>query len=178
MLHLDWAEIEMFRITALDSGWPPLCMFMLPVRGPLFMDNWRTQIIIPPPVKNLLLLSAQSCHAFVYAHAAFWLPVYYYSVSAEPEGTRPVSPRCQAFFLPFPVCDIIVYSPNTTHTHTHTSWLQPGWRTRCTHFGCGVFLVLDTVMSTVKAAPLRSLTWVPLTVMKHGAGYGVFSSNL
>ena len=24
-----------------------ICMFILPVRGPLFMDNWRTQIIIP-----------------------------------------------------------------------------------------------------------------------------------
>lgn len=37
----------MFRITMLDYDWPPLCMFMLPVRGPLFMDNRRTQIIIP-----------------------------------------------------------------------------------------------------------------------------------
>lgn len=24
-----------------------ICMFILPVRGPLFTDNWRTQIIIP-----------------------------------------------------------------------------------------------------------------------------------
>lgn len=47
MLHLDWAEAEMFRITALDDDWPPLCVFMLPVRGPLFMNNRRTQIIIP-----------------------------------------------------------------------------------------------------------------------------------
>lgn len=47
ILHLDWTQREMFRIAVLDYDWPPLCMFMLPVRGPLFRDNRRTQIIIP-----------------------------------------------------------------------------------------------------------------------------------
>lgn len=103
-----------------------ICMFILPVRGPLFMDNWRTQIIIPLEWKNLLLLSAKFCNAFVYAHTAFWLPVYYYSVSAEPMGIWPIPKKVPSLFQPFPVCDIIVYSPKT---HWSVSCLQPGWHT-------------------------------------------------
>lgn len=48
-------------------------------------------------MKNLLLLSAEFRNGFVYAHAAFWLPVYYFSVCAEPMEIRPVPWRCQTF---------------------------------------------------------------------------------
>lgn len=116
-----------------------ICMFILPVRGPLFMDNWRTQIIIPLEWKNLLLLSAKFCNAFVYAHTAFWLPVYYYSVSAEPMGIWPIPKRCQAFSslflsvtslcIPLKHTDpCLVCSLGGTH---HT---QQRLNTRCTHF--------------------------------------------
>lgn len=58
----------------------------------------------PPRVKNLLLLSANFCDAFVYAHAAFWLPVYYYSVSAEPMGMGPALKGAKPSPDLFPVC--------------------------------------------------------------------------
>lgn len=40
---------ECLKIAAPDHGCPlhSICMFILPARGPLFMDNWGTQIIIP-----------------------------------------------------------------------------------------------------------------------------------
>lgn len=111
----------------------------------------------------------------MYAHAAFWLPVYYYSVSAEPEETRPVPRRCQAFFLPFPACDIIVYSPKT-HTNIHTRLgYSLGGAQGAGAVAAGVFSGPGQRHVVV---PRRSLTRVPLTAMKRGAGYGIFSPDL
>lgn len=106
---------------------PPLHLYVYTsCKRPSIYGQLKNTNNHPPPVKNLLLSSAKFCDVFVYAHAAIWLPVYYYSVSAEPMGIRPSPERCQAFPSPFPVCDIIVYSPKT---HWSVSCLQPGWHT-------------------------------------------------
>lgn len=140
---------------------PPLHLYVYTsCERPSIYGQLRNTNNHPPPVKNRLLLSAKFCNVFVYAHAAFWLPVYYYSVSAGPMGIGPSPERCQAFPSPFPVCDIIVYSPKT---HWSVSCLQPGWHTshaneglntRCARLGCDpldasqrALLVVDRVAS-------------------------------
>lgn len=80
-----------------------ICVFILPARGPTIYGQLRNTNNHPPPVKNRLLLSEKFCNAFVYAHAAFWLPVYYCSVSDE-ANRDPANPKKGAkpsFFLFF-----------------------------------------------------------------------------
>lgn len=147
MLHLDWAEREVFRITALDDDWPSLCMFMLPVRGPLFMDNRRTQIIISLESKicfyYLRRVAMLLCTLTLPSDCLFIITAFLLSQRGPGQFHRGAKPFSCLFLSVTSLCIPL------THTHTHTSWLQLGWRTRCTRFGCGVFLVLDTVMSTV-----------------------------
>ena len=130
----------MFEITALDQGCPPLHLYVYTsCERPSIYGQLKNTNNHPPRVKNLLLLSAKFCNAFVYAHAAFWLPVYYYSVSAEPMGIRPIPKRCQAFpslflsvtslCIPLKHTDpCLVCSLGGTH---HT---QQRLNTRCTRF--------------------------------------------
>lgn len=106
-----------------ETAFPFICMFILPVSGRLFMENWRTQIIIPlkwkicyyyppsfaMPLCTLMLLS--DC-LFIIAEWLFsqWWP-----------GQIQKVPRHQQLF---PVYDIIVYSPKAPWS---MSCLEPGW---------------------------------------------------
>lgn len=131
----------MFEITVLDCEGPPLHLYVYTsCERPSIYGQLKNTNNHLPPVKNLLLLSAKFCNAFVYAHAAFWLPVYYSSVSAEPMGIWPIPKRCQAFFsslflsvtslcIPLKHTDpCLVCSLGGTHHR------QRGWNTRCTRF--------------------------------------------
>lgn len=133
--HLDWAQTEMFRIAALDDDWPPLCMFMLPVRGPLFRDNRRTQIIIPLQSKICFYyrrrVAMLLCTLMLPSDCLFIITAFLLSQRRPGQvfwGAKPFS----CLFL----SDIIVYSPKT-HIHMLAPWLQPGWRTRCTRCSWG-----------------------------------------
>lgn len=163
----------MFEITECDR--PPLHLYVYTsCERPSIYGQLKNTNNHPPRVKNLLLLSAEFCNAFVYTLVAFWLPVYYYWVSAEPMGIRPVPKRCQAFSSPFPARDIIVYSPNT---HWCLSCLQPGWHTHMTRKPR-----LNTRCSpwvSVRGRPGLSpdVSSLPLAVMKRRPGSGFVLSN-
>lgn len=107
--------------TALHS----ICMFILPVRGPLFMDNWRTQIIIPLQWKicfyYLQSFAMPLCTLTLPSDCLFIIPAILLSQWGSGQFQKVPS-----LFQPFPVCDIIVYSPKTQWS---VSRLQPGWHT-------------------------------------------------
>lgn len=133
----------MFEIIALDYDRPPLHLYVYTSCERLSTyEQLKNTNNHPPQAKNLLLLSARFCSAFVNGHAAFWLPVYYYSVPAEPMGIQPIPKRCQAFFsfslsltslcIPLEHTDpCLIHSLGGTHHMQHTS------NTRCAHFDRG-----------------------------------------
>lgn len=100
-------------------------MFILPVRGPLFMDNWRTQIIIPLEWKicfyYLQSFAMSLCTLTLPSDCLFIITAFLLSQWGSGQFWKVPS-----LFQPFPVCDIIVYSPKT---HWSVSCLQPGWHT-------------------------------------------------
>ena len=122
MLHLDWAETEMFRITALDYDWPPLCMFMLPVRGPLFMDNRRTQIIIPLESKicfyYLRRVAMLLCTLTLPSDCLFIITAFLLSQRGPGQLHRGAKPFSGLFLSVTSLC--IPLTHHTHHTHTHT----------------------------------------------------------
>lgn len=100
-----------------------ICMFILPVRGPLFMDNWRTQIIIPLEWKicfyYLQRFAMPLCTLTLPSDCLFIITAFLLSQWGYGQFRKVPS-----LFQPFPVCDIIVYSPKTLWS---VSCLQPGW---------------------------------------------------
>lgn len=107
-----------------------ICVFILPARGPTIYGQLKNTNNHPPPVKNRLLLSEKFCNAFVYAHAAFWLPVYYCSVSDE-ANRDPANPKKGAkpsfFFFFFSSLFLLVTS--LCISPWIVSCLRPGWHT-------------------------------------------------
>lgn len=99
-----------------------ICMFILPVRGPLFMDNWRTQIIIPLEWKicsyYLQRFAMPLCTLALPSDCLFIITAFLLSQWG--------SIQVQKGAKPFPIRDIIVYTPKT---HWSVSCLQPGWHT-------------------------------------------------
>lgn len=158
----------MFEITALDHDCPPLHLYVYTsCERPSIYGQLKNTNNHPPRVKNLLLLSEKFCSAFVHAQAAFWLPVYYYSGSAEPMGIQPIPKRCQAFSSLF----LSVTSLCIPLKHTWSaSCLQPGWHTSHTT------KVKHEVHTFTKGCvwswmlshrPPFFRTCLPFTVMKH-----------
>lgn len=88
----------MFEITPLDYVCPPFHLNVYTsCEGPSIYGQLRSTNNHSLQVKNLLLLSAKFCSAFVYAHPAFWLPVYYSSISAEPMEIWPIPKGAKPF---------------------------------------------------------------------------------
>lgn len=110
-----------WTMTALHS----IGMFILPVRGPLFMDNWRAQIIIPLKWKicfyYLQSFAMPLCTLTLPSDCLFIITVILLSQWGFGQFLKVPS-----LFQPFPVCDIIVY---TLKTQWSVSCLQPGWHT-------------------------------------------------
>lgn len=139
-----------------------ICVFILPARGPSIYGQLKNTNNHPPPVKNRLLLSEKFCNAFVYAHAAFWLPVYYCSVSAE-ANRDPANPKKGAkpsFFssLFLPVTSLCI-SPWIVICVLSATWVAHIERERCAllfDVVRDVFWVLDAVTSFASSIMTRA----------------------
>lgn len=174
ILHLDWAQTEMFRIAALDDDWPPLCMFMLPVRGPLFRDNRRTQIIIPLESKICFYyrrrVAMLLCTLMLPSDCLFIITAFLLSQRRPGQFLGGAKPFSCLFLSVTSLCIPL------KHTHTHTSLGYSLGGAQDAHaVAAGVFAGPGHRHVVV---PRRSVTRVPLTAMKRGAGYGIFSPNL
>lgn len=174
ILHLDWAQTEMFRIAALDDDWPPLCMFMLPVRGPLFRDNRRTQIIIPFESKICFYyrrrVAMLLCTLMLPSDCLFIITVFLLSQRRPGQFLGGAKPFSCLFLCVTSLCIPLKH----THTHARLGYSLGGAQ--------GAHAVAVGVFSGPGhchvVVPWRSVTRVPLTAMKRGAGSGIFSPNL
>jgi len=145
-----------------------ICMFILPVRGPLFMDNWRAQIIISHEQKicfyYLQSFAMPLCTLTLPPDCLFIIPAFLLSQWGSGQFLKVPS-----LFQPFPVCDIIVY---TSKIHWSVSCLQPGWHTshatkvkHKVHPRCHLDM-LDAIRSHARVTPSLFMTSMPLSVMK------------
>lgn len=156
-----------------------ICMFILPVRGPLFMDNWRTQIIIP----------------------LWWKTCFYYLQGfAMPLCTLTLPPDClfiialallsqwgssQLRKVPSPFPAFFCLRVTSLCIPPKTNWsvycLQPGWHashaTEVQHkvqtFGLcpcvwnNISGPVDTIRLHASIVASLSTTSAPFPVMKH-----------
>lgn len=152
----------MFEIAALDHGCPLhfICMFILPARGPLFMDNWRTQIIIPLQWKicfyHLQSFAMSLCTLTPPSDCLFIITAFLLSQWGSGQVQKGAKPFPALFLSVTSLCiplkhtdPCLVCSLGGTH-HTQNE----GLNTRCTCLDCDLLdapqralLVVDRVAS-------------------------------
>lgn len=132
----------MLEITALDHDFPPFHLYVYTsCEGPSIYGWRKNTNNHPPEVKNQLLLCAKFCSAIVYSHAAFWLPVCYYSVPAGPMGIQPILKSAKPFSSLFLSVTSLCIPPKHTDpclvcSLGGTHHMQQRFNTRCTHSYC------------------------------------------
>lgn len=118
-----------------------ICVFILPARGPLFMESGRTQITIPLKWK----ISFYYVQSFAMPLCTLTLrSVCFYSVSAEPMGIQPIPKSAKPFSSLF----LSVTSLYIPLKHTHpclvcrlggTHHIQQRFNKRCTNSDCALW---------------------------------------
>lgn len=138
--------------TALHS----ICMFILPVRGPLFMDNWRTQIIIPSSEKSAFII-CKVLQCLCVRSRCLLIACLLLQRFCWANGDLANSKRCQAFSSLFlsvtSLCIPLKHTdPCLVCSLGGTITRKKRLNTRCTRFDCVLwtcikrkFLVLDTI---------------------------------
>lgn len=104
---------------------PSICMFILPVSSPLFMDNWWTQIIIPLKSKTCFY-DLQSFAMPCVRSRCLLIACLLSQRFCWANGENGQFHKVPSLFLGRPVSDIIVYS---FKTHWSMSCLHLGWHT-------------------------------------------------
>lgn len=162
----------MFTITVLDYDWPPLCMFMLPVRGPVFMDNWRTQIIIPLQSKicfyYLRGVAMPLCTLTLPSDCLFIITAFLLSQRGPGQFHRGAKPLSCLFLSVTSLCIPL------KHTHTDTHVLAAAWVAHKVHMALAAGCFWSWTPSRRRPKQRRSDPGRLPLVMKHEAGYGVF----